>query len=173
VISSPRIAALVLQSELGLPVPFPVSTRYLRADPVEVSAIIGSHKYTITEPRMVAMTNQELDDPTNDDDVLGESMDDAADYRERAAAKIDQIAQQTKQMLAEAGIDIPVFFLIPSSGDSVLIFGTPANPCDDLWTRVAEIVAPIVRQLVGLAGTRCRAMACATIQDQECCDAAT
>ncbi len=115
------------------------------------------------------MTNQELDDPTNDDDVLGESMDDAADYRERAAAKIDQIAQQTKQMLAEAGIDIDVFFLIPSSGDSILIFGTPADPDDALWGRVGQIVAPIVRQSVGLAGTRCRPMACATTQ--ECCDA--
>jgi hypothetical protein len=110
-----------------------------------------------------AVTIQELD-PTDDDDV--------ATHRSRARKMLDQIAQQAKQALTDQGIGIDVFFLIPSSGNSVLIFGTPADPADVLWNEVGKIVSAIVRQSVGLAGTRCRAMACATTQDQECCDAA-
>ncbi len=101
--------------------------------------------------------HDEPDDLADDCDVTA--------HRARAAAKLDQIAQQTQQMLAEAGVAIDVFFLIPSSGDAVLIFGTTADPSDDLWNKVRDIVAPIVRQSVGLRGTRCRAMACAATTD--------
>lgn len=102
---------------------------------------------------------------------IHDGRDDLADdgdvtvHRERAKTMLDQIAAEVKQALTDKGIDLSLFFLIPSSGDSVLIFGTSADPSDDLWNRVAEIVAPIVQQSVGLAGTRCKAMACATTDD--------
>ncbi len=107
--------------------------------------------------------HDERDDLADDGDVTV--------HRERAKTMLDQIAAEVKQTLIEQGIDLSLFFLIPSSGDSVLIFGTPADPSDGEWNRVAEIVAPIVRQSVGMAGTRCRAVACATTQDQESHDA--
>ena len=49
--------------------------------------------------------NDEHDELTDADDVLDESMDDETDYRERAATKLDQIAQQVKQLwMSRAGI---------------------------------------------------------------------
>jgi hypothetical protein len=38
---------------------------------------------------------------------------------------------------------------------------------------VGKVVAAVVQRLLGLSGTRCRPVACASTQDQECCDAAT
>jgi hypothetical protein len=45
------------------------------------------------------MTIQELDDPTDDDDVTI--------HRERARTMLNQIAQQSRLALADAGIDTP------------------------------------------------------------------
>jgi hypothetical protein len=117
------------------------------------------------------MADQDPDDQIDHTHVRDEPMDDVAIHRARAASVLDQIARQSKQTLVAAGIDIDVFFLVPSSGDAVIIVGCPGDPSDAEWDRVAELVASIVRQSVGLAGTRCRAVACATTQDQECCDA--
>ncbi len=102
--------------------------------------------------------NDERDDPTDDSDVV-------ADHRARAADMLSQIAQQARQGLADAGIDLSLFFLIPSSGQSIITFGTITDPDDHLWNRVGEIVSSIVRQTVGLDRTRCRTVTCATTDD--------
>ena len=70
------------------------------------------------------MDTQELDDLTEDGDEV-------TAYRARARTELDQIARQTKQALAEQGLTSTVFFLVPNSGEAVLLFGTPADP-DDL-----------------------------------------
>jgi hypothetical protein len=112
---------------------------------------------------MAAMdTSDAHDELPDDDDVPDEFTDDEADYRERAAAKLDQIAQQVKQALADAGIDLDLFFILPTSGQSIVTFGTPGDPPYAEWDRVGEIVASIVAGLVGLRGTRRREVRCAT-----------
>lgn len=101
--------------------------------------------------------HEECDELTGDDaPISGESMGDEATYRERAAAKLDQIAQDAKEALAEHDIGISLFFLIPNSGRSILTFGTPADPSDDLWDEVRKLVSAIVEQSIGLERTRCR-----------------
>jgi hypothetical protein len=97
--------------------------------------------------------NDERDDLADDDDVTT--------HRDRAREILTEIAQQVKQALADQGIDLALFFLVPSSGP-IVIFGCPGDPDDHLWDRAGEIVAAIVRQTVGLDGTRCRAVTCAT-----------
>ncbi|MBV8410137.1 MAG: hypothetical protein JOY64_21090 [Alphaproteobacteria bacterium] len=49
----------------------------------------------------------EQGDPTDDIGVTA--------HRARAKAALDQIAQQAKQALADAGIDLSLFFLVPNS----------------------------------------------------------
>ncbi len=71
--------------------------------------------------------HDERDDLTDDDVVAP---------RAASEAKLDQIAEQAKQALADTGIDISLFFLTPSSGDAIAIFGTPGNPPDDEWEQV-------------------------------------
>jgi hypothetical protein len=106
------------------------------------------------------MDTQESDDRTNDDDDLTDHID-GATYRERAASKLDQFARKTRQTLVEADIDVGVFFLISSSRNSVLIFGTPGDPDDDLWRRVRDVVGSVLRDLIGLERTRCPPVTCA------------
>ena len=108
--------------------------------------------------------NDEHDELTDADDVLDESMDDEADHRERAATKLDQIAQQVKQALADAGINIDIFFVIPSS-DSIITYGTVTDPdpSDEEWGSVSAIVSNIVRQSLGLDRTRCQPVTCTSI----------
>jgi hypothetical protein len=87
---------------------------------------------------------------------------DAAPCRERASALLDQIADLTKQALANAGIDIELFFLIPRCGDAICIFGTLADPADELWGTVTEVVASVLRNVLGIERTRCREIVCAS-----------
>jgi hypothetical protein len=112
--------------------------------------------------------NDEHDELTDADDVLDESMDDEADYRERAAAKLDQIAQQVKKALADAAISIDVFLVVPGSGNAIVTFGTVADPDpdDEEWSAVSAIVSAVVRGAIGLDRSRCRSLACATTHDQ-------
>lgn len=62
-------------------------------------------------------------------------------------------------------LDEPLVFLIPGSGDAIATFGTTADPPDEQWSRVTEVVSSIVRQSVGLTHTRCREVACASTTD--------
>ena len=87
---------------------------------------------------------RDFDDLTDDDAVIA--------HRARAKAELGQIARQAKQALADAGIDLSLFFLVPNSGDATLTFGTITDPPDDEWEQVGEIVSAIVRQTVGLIG---------------------
>jgi hypothetical protein len=71
---------------------------------------------------MAAMgAHDEPDDPTDDDD-------DVPAYLERTTSLLDEIAQQTKQALADSGIGINILFVVPRTVDATLMFGTPANP---------------------------------------------
>ena len=106
------------------------------------------------------MDTQALDDLTEDGDEV-------TACRARAKTELDQIARQTKQALAEQGLDITVFFLVPNSGEAILMFGTPADADDPTWERVSDIVSAILRQVAGLDGTRCRPVMCSATTDAE------
>jgi hypothetical protein len=91
-------------------------------------------------------------DPASDGDVTA--------CRVRAREMLDEIAEQARQALEERGIDVGLFFLVPSSGP-IVIFGTLLDPDDVAWHWVGEIVGSIVAGLIGLDGVRCREVACA------------
>ena len=107
-------------------------------------------------------TYDEHDEMTCDDEPG--LMSARATYRNQARANLDQIAKDTKQAIADAGIEMDVFFIIPNNGDSLLTFGTPGDPSDDLWDTVSEIVSAVVRQSIGLDHATCRSLLCATTQ---------
>jgi hypothetical protein len=93
------------------------------------------------------MDTQELRELTDDGDEV------TAD-RDRAKETLNQVAGLAKQALAENGIDLDLFFLVPNSGESILMFGTSIDPDFATWARVGEIVSAIVREVVGLDDTR-------------------
>jgi hypothetical protein len=65
------------------------------------------------------------DEPQDDDD------DDVPAYLGRTTSLLDDIAQQTKQALADSGIGINILFVVPRTADATLMFGTPTNPDDE------------------------------------------
>jgi hypothetical protein len=89
-----------------------------------------------------------------------------AAQRARARNLLPQITQQVKQALQEASIEIEVFLMIPATGDSVATFGALADPPDELWARIGEIVCSIVRRAVGLDRICTRPLSCATTADE-------
>ena len=89
-----------------------------------------------------------------------------AAQRARARNLLPQITQQVKHALQEASIEIDVFLMIPATGDAIATFGTLADPPDELWTRIGEIVCAIVRRAVGLNRTYSRPLSCATTADE-------
>ena len=66
--------------------------------------------------------NDVRDGQSDDDDVIA--------HRARAAPMLDQIARDATVALTEHGIEL--LFLIPNSGRSILLFGTLADPPDDM-----------------------------------------
>jgi hypothetical protein len=62
-----------------------------------------------------------MDADGEQDDLRGEG--DEATYQDRASTMLDQIAQQTKLALSEAGIDIELFFLVSPNSSAILTFG--------------------------------------------------
>ena len=104
------------------------------------------------------MDTQELDD-------LNEDGDEVRAHRARVRTGLNEIARLAKQALAKQKIGLDLFFLTPNSGESVLMFGSPTDVDDPTWERVSDIVSSVLRQVVGLDGTRCRPVMCSTTTD--------
>jgi hypothetical protein len=81
-------------------------------------------------------------------------------------SKLDQITEQVKAARDQQGISVPVFFIVPSSGDAIIAFGTVADPPDDEWGRVNEIVSGIMAEAIGLDRLATREVACAATDQQ-------
>jgi hypothetical protein len=103
-----------------------------------------------------------MDADDQQDDLIDEN--DETPCRERAAARLDRIADLTKSALANARIDIEVFFLVPRSGNAntILIVGTPGDPTEELWRTVTEVVSSVIRNVLGIERTRFRGLVCAS-----------
>jgi hypothetical protein len=119
----------------------------------------GADKYAGIHQRMAAMETQQLNDELSDDDRV-------TAYRTHLKGKLDAIAAEAKQRLADVDLDIPLFFVLPNSGSSIVNFGTVRDPDDETWQRTREIVAAIIEASVGIPRVRCREMHCATTDDQ-------
>lgn len=83
-----------------------------------------------------------------------------AEMRRTLASSLNDIATEVNAVLRDADLRIPVFFTVPSSGESIMTFATPIDPSDQEWERVAEIILPIVASKIGAARLRSRAMPC-------------
>ena len=95
-----------------------------------------------------------------------EDDEDVAAQRAKAKNLLPQITQQVKQALQEASIGVDVFLMIPASGHAIATFGTLADPPDELWSRIGEIVCSIVRRAIGLDRVCSRPLSCATTADE-------
>ena len=76
-------------------------------------------------------------------------MIDYEERREALRAALPDIAAKVTAALTEAGLKIPIYFAVPSSGISYLSLCTPLNPSDAEWDEVGQVVAEIVAEHTG------------------------
>jgi hypothetical protein len=94
--------------------------------------------------------------------ALDKSTDNQADepaYHERATAILDELAQQARVALGNAGIRLNIFFVVPPSGDAILTLGVAANQHE--VQEIKEVIGSIVRRSIGLNPGQCRNVICA------------
>jgi hypothetical protein len=83
----------------------------------------------------------------------------SVERRRTLARSLDEIAAEVIAALNDAGIRIPIFFSIPSSGASYLTLATPLDPTHEEWERVCEIVCRIVASEIDMP-MRSRELSC-------------
>ena len=78
--------------------------------------------------------------------TISELSDDDRVEREREIIRenLDNIALDVGAKLREAGLNVPVFLTVPNSGNALATMATPADPQDDLLSRVEGIVVEAV-----------------------------
>jgi hypothetical protein len=85
-----------------------------------------------------------------------------AKSRQILSACLTDIAEEVTAALTNAGITIPVFMSIPSSGRAVLSYMTPDDPDDDVWQEVGEIIGDIVAERIGIDLLNAEPLVCAS-----------
>jgi hypothetical protein len=99
-----------------------------------------------------------------DDFDIGQAMAAArterAEQRQHLTSSLTEIASEVTAALADAGLRIPVFFTVPSSGDALMTFATPMDPSDEDWIRACEIICPIVGNKIGMSNLYSRSLPC-------------
>jgi hypothetical protein len=74
---------------------------------------------------------------------------------------IDDIADEIGMALRDANLRLPVYFTVPSSGDSLASRATPLDPSDDDWERATAIACEVIGRWLGVEKPRSRPMICA------------
>jgi hypothetical protein len=95
------------------------------------------------------------------------TIDDELTYRERATALLDELAQQARGVLRNAGIGIDVIFVVPPSGDVILTFASAAELYSEEWKAIRATVASLVRRSIGLDPPQCRDVVCAMAHESD------
>ena len=90
------------------------------------------------------------------------TIDDELTYRERATALLDELAQQARGVLRNAGIGIDVIFVVPPSGDVILTFASAAELYSEEWKAIRATVSSLVRRSIGLDPAHCRDVVCSS-----------
>jgi hypothetical protein len=85
-----------------------------------------------------------------DDTAAAIATDELMDTRRELADTLDEIAAEVTAALSSGGIRVPIFFVVPATGDSIMTFATPADPSDEQWDRVQDIVCHILTSRVGI-----------------------
>lgn len=81
--------------------------------------------------------------------------------REHATRWLPTIVERTRSALAESEIRQDVFFVVPNSGNAVVLFGTADDPEDAVWDRISGIVVGIVQDVLQMQHAYSRNLASA------------
>ena len=84
--------------------------------------------------------------------------------RETIRQSLDAISKDIVMQMRDAGLgSIPVYLVVPNSGDAWATAATPLDPPDHDWSRVLEIVCRVIQQKIGSGKLRSRKLVCTAI----------
>ena len=85
----------------------------------------------------------------------------ADERRAQAARLLPTIADDVRTALYEADIKHDICFIVLSSGNAILQFGTATEPDDGQWEEISKIVCAVVGQALQMEHVTSRDLACA------------
>ena len=83
-----------------------------------------------------------------------------AERREKMISCLTEVAAEATAALNDAGLFMPLFFSVPSSGGALAMFGTPADPSEADWHRACDLVTGLVGGKLGMEGLWANALPC-------------
>ncbi len=90
--------------------------------------------------------------------------DDLELRRNSVRGSLNEITNDIAMEMRDAGLaSIPVYLVIPNSGEAIATVATPLDPSDDDWSRVMDIVCRVVQGKIGSGKLWNRGLACTAI----------
>jgi hypothetical protein len=83
-----------------------------------------------------------------------------AECRGKMISCLTEVAAEATAALNDAGLPMPLFFSVPSSGEALATFGTPGDPSEEDWHRASAIILGIVGRKLAIEGLRTNALPC-------------
>jgi hypothetical protein len=85
-----------------------------------------------------------------------------SERRQELIPCLADIAGEVTAALANAGISIPIYLTIPSSGHAFVSVMTPDDPADEIWYEVGKVIRDIVSERIGVDHLYSQSLACAS-----------
>lgn len=88
------------------------------------------------------------------------------DEREIIRKALDQIVKEVGTRMGEAGLKLPVYLVVPNSGNAILTLATPIDANDDPqdeWSQINAIVREIVLDRLDGIGLRSQELTSAMV----------
>ena len=84
---------------------------------------------------------------------------------ERATLRqsLDEMATGLGTALHEAGLNYPVYFTVPHSGDALATIITSVDPPLGDWEKVVRIFSKLIEERLGASGLRSRDLTCKAV----------
>jgi hypothetical protein len=80
--------------------------------------------------------------------------------RETIRQSLDAVSSDIGMAMRDAGLGaIPVFILVPNSGNAVATVMTPLDPTEEVWARIMEIACRVIQEKIGSGRLHTREMA--------------
>jgi hypothetical protein len=84
--------------------------------------------------------------------------------RESIRETLNEITNDIAMELRDADLgSIPVYLVVPNSGDAIATAATPLDPSEDEWSQVLEIACRVIQRRIGSGKPRSRELACTAI----------
>jgi hypothetical protein len=69
--------------------------------------------------------------------------------RAKLAELLDKVSADVTEEFQNIGLSMPIFLIVPSTGNALVTFGTPADPSDEDWEAASKIVIRVVATHAG------------------------